>query len=54
VTDALPFSTAAIVHQFRQNVGWAAFWATLSQTHLVTLPTYYPFINSYNIGNVKG
>jgi hypothetical protein len=31
------FSTDKVMYYFRQNMGWATYWATSSQTHLVTL-----------------
>jgi hypothetical protein len=31
------FSTAQVVYWFSQMLGWATFWAILSQTHLVTV-----------------
>jgi hypothetical protein len=34
------FSTVKVVYQFSQEMDWAKFWATFSQTHLVTLDRY--------------
>jgi hypothetical protein len=31
------FSTVKAMYKFGQKTGWAAFWAILSQNHLVTL-----------------
>jgi hypothetical protein len=31
------FSTLKVMHQFRQKMGWAKFWAIFSQNHPVTL-----------------
>jgi hypothetical protein len=33
----LLFHTAKVMHDFFQKMDWATFWATFSQTHLVTL-----------------
>jgi hypothetical protein len=30
-------STVKVMRQFRQNIGWATFWALFCQAHLVTL-----------------
>jgi hypothetical protein len=34
----LLFSTVTVMYYFLPKNGWATFWATFSQTHLVTLP----------------
>jgi hypothetical protein len=34
----LLFATVKAVYSFSQEVDWATFWQTFSQTHLVTLP----------------
>jgi hypothetical protein len=32
------FPQLSLRNNFDKKTGWATFWATLSQTHLVTLP----------------
>jgi hypothetical protein len=32
------FSKVKVLYSFSQEMSWATFWATFSQTHLVTLP----------------
>jgi hypothetical protein len=31
------FSAVKVIHKFGQNLCWPAFWAIISQTHLVNL-----------------
>jgi hypothetical protein len=38
------FSTVKFMHLFCQKMVWATLWATLSPTHLVTLPVGHAIV----------
>jgi hypothetical protein len=41
--------TVPVMYYFRRIIGWATFWATFSQSHLVTMKTDQMGLKNNNI-----